>query len=244
MRYAIISDIHSNLESLIAVLGKLSSHHVDSLFCLGDIVGYNANPNECVDIVRKEGIRCVLGNHDACACGLEEPDTFSAAARESVLWTREQLTESNRDLLRTLPREIAENNFLMFHGSIHDIHRYIITLHDAEKNIRMMSGLSSQPRIGFFGHTHAPVAFSYSLGKISLEQGEDLSLADAKTYLVNPGSVGQPRDRNPRAGFIVYDTEEKRVVFYRVEYDVKTCQEKVRAAGLPAMLADRLEKGW
>ena len=243
MRYAIISDIHSNLEALEAVLAKISGFNVDEILCLGDIVGYNANPNECIDIVRRSGIRCIMGNHDSRASGLEEPDNFTPLAKESVLWTRERLTEENKIFLRGLPRGLMIDDFFLFHGSINDTDRYIIDETDTQTNFDLLSKHQGEPMIGFYGHTHVRVAFSLQRGRIFMEPDEELKVSPYKRYLINPGSVGQPRDSDPRASFLIYDRFNEKVDFYRVDYDIATVQKKIIEAGLPVELADRLSIG-
>lgn len=243
MRYAIISDIHSNIEALEAVLAKISGLRVDEVICLGDIVGYNANPNECIEIVRKIGMRCIMGNHDSRASGLEEPDNFNPLAKEAVYWTREHLTEENKVFLKNLPREITIEGLIAFHGSIHDTDRYIIDERDALENFQMLENLPDDVKLGFYGHTHVKVAFSLQRGRISMEPDEDIKVSPWKRYLINPGSVGQPRDRDPGASFLVYDRFNEKVTFYRADYDIATCQEKIIKAGLPVELATRLSMG-
>lgn len=243
MRTAVISDIHANLEALETVLGRVAELNVDELVCLGDIVGYNANPNECLDIIRREKILCVTGNHDVAACGLEEPDGFNPLARAAIFWTREHLTEENRQFLLRLPREKRVRDLFLFHGSIHDTNRYILFHNDAVDNFRLLAGLAGEVRLGFFGHTHVSLAFSEQQGDVSRERSPELSLSSENRYLINPGSVGQPRDGDPRAAFLVYDSSERRIVFHRVEYDIRKCRDKIIRAGLPPRLAERLEWG-
>lgn len=243
MRYAIISDIHSNLEALEAVLAEISALMVDEILCLGDIVGYNANPNECIDIVRRAGIRCIMGNHDSRASGLEEPDNFTPLAREAVLWTRDRLTEGNKRFLRELPRELTVEGFFLFHGSIHDTDRYIIDERDAMDNFEMLGSIPGEPKTAFFGHTHVRVAVCLQRGKVFLEPDEELRLSAWKSYLINPGSVGQPRDREPSSSFLIYNTMDEKVTFHRVDYDIAATQDKIIEAGLPVELAQRLAIG-
>jgi predicted phosphodiesterase len=243
MRIAIIADIHANLEALQAVLERIHALNVDEIVCLGDIVGYNANPNECVDILRNEKILSVLGNHDACASGLEEPFRFNVLARSAVFWTREHLTEENRSFLRELPREKRVHDCFLFHGSIHDTNRYILFLDDVEENFQSLAGLPGALKLGFFGHTHVGTAFIDHQGIISSDHSSELQLSSGKRYLINPGSVGQPRDGDPRASFLVYDRDDRIVLFFRVEYDVKACQDRIIRAGLPQLHAWRLEQG-
>jgi predicted phosphodiesterase len=243
MRYAVISDIHSNLEALRAVLDGIASLKVDTTLCLGDIVGYNANPNECIEIVRSEGIRCILGNHDSRAAGLEEPDDFNPLAARAVLWTRGQLTDENREWLRSLPRDLQVDDIAIFHGSIHDTDRYILYKSDVVDNFRYLQELSGSPRIGFFGHTHVKISMVLARSMISMEYADVLNIYDDRLYLINPGSVGQPRDGDPRAAFAVHDSIHHTVTFYRVGYDIKACQDKIILAGLPPRLAERLAVG-
>lgn len=244
MRTAVIADIHANLEALTAVLGRIKTLKADETVCLGDMVGYNANPNETLDILRSEKVKCILGNHDTCAAGMEEPDNFNSLARAAVLWTRAQLTEENRRFLVSLPREERIRDFFMFHGSIHDTNRYILYRDDAVDAFRSLAVLPGPLSIGFFGHTHVRTVLIDRQGILSTSLShEDLELFSDKRYLINPGSVGQPRDGDPWAAFLVYDDQDHRVTFHRVEYDIRLCQEKIIRAGLPPQLAERLERG-
>ena len=167
MRYAIISDIHSNLEAFRTVLTQISDLKADMTLCLGDIVGYNANPNECIEIMRSEGITGILGNHDARVAGLETMTNLNPFARRAIAWTTEQLTETNRDFLKHLPRELGIEHFFICHGSIHDTNRYILTRRDLIDNFRALEKLPDTPHIGFFGHTHMKAAFSHARGIFS-----------------------------------------------------------------------------
>lgn len=244
MRIAVLSDIHANLEALLAVLERTRALKAEAIVCLGDIVGYNANPNECIDILRAERAACVLGNHDTRATGLEGPERFNPLARAAVLWTREQLTSESRQFLAGLPREERVRDFFLFHGFIHDTDRYLFSRDDAVENFRLLAGLSGGPQIGFFGHTHLVAALSEQRGIVSASlDREELDLVDDRRYLINPGSVGQPRDGDPRASFLLYDDEQRRVTFLRTAYDIGKCRDKIISAGLPPQLADRLEWG-
>jgi predicted phosphodiesterase len=243
MRTAVIADIHANLEALQAVLGRIAELAVDEIVCLGDIVGYNANPNECVAIIRSEKIVSVLGNHDASASKGEEPNRFNTHARSAIFWTREHLTEENRLFLLNLPREKRAHDFILMHGSIHDTNRYLLSRQDAVDNFHALEGLPGDVKLGFFGHTHIGTAFIDHQGSISSDLSSELSLSSGKRYLINPGSVGQPRDGDPRASFLVYDGDDRTVWFFRVTYDIKTSQDRIVRAGLPPQLAWRLELG-
>ncbi len=243
MRIAVIADIHANHEALRVVLHRIAELGIDETVCLGDIVGYNASPNECVELIRNENIASVLGNHDACASGLEEPEHFNPLAREALFWTREHLSGENRQFLRGLPREQKVHDVTLFHGSIHDTNRYLLSQKDAVYNFDLLHEQAGVPTIGFFGHTHLRAAWSERQGILSNERSPDLTVAPEKRYLVNPGSVGQPRDGDPRASFLVYDQEDRKAKYFSVAYDISACQNRIVKAGLPPQFAERLAWG-
>ena len=240
MRIAVLADIHSNLEALEAVLERISGLHATGIVCLGDIVGYNANPNECIDLIKSSNITCVAGNHDVVACEREPPARFNQLARIAIEWTREQLTDVNRQFLMKLPRQQQVHDLMTFHGYIHDTDRYLFDANDARNNFQLLKGLAGDPWLGFFGHTHVRTVFSDENGATEAGPALEVSLSPANRYLINPGSVGQPRDLAPRASFLIYDADGSRITFHRVEYDIQTCQEKILRAGLPPRLAERL----
>ena len=243
MRCAVISDIHANLEALRAVLARIIELGADRIVCLGDVVGYNADPNECIDLMRSKGTACVMGNHDAAACGIEEPDVFNTNAQQAVYWTREHLTGENRSYLRALPRAKQINDLFLCHGTVNDTNHYLLYDSDAQENFTLMEELLGRPRLCFFGHTHIKTAYSAAGPVLERELADEMRLSGNKRYLVNPGSVGQPRDGDPQAAFLIYDAREQTVVFHRVEYDIAACQDKIIRAGLPARLAERLSQG-
>ncbi|GMR04818.1 MAG: metallophosphoesterase family protein [Thermodesulfobacteriota bacterium] len=244
MRYAIISDIHSNLEALTAFFEEAKRLQVDKTICLGDIVGYNANPNECVDIIREKNIKCIMGNHDLRAAGLDEPYDFNLLAAESIEWTKEVLTEENKKFLEKLPRKIRVNNrFLAVHGWINDTDRYVFGAGDAKKNFQLLEGVKNI-NLCFFGHTHVPITYLEMDGSVKLNLDTTVKIDKGVNYLINPGGLGQPRDKDPRGSFLVYDTDAQEVNFYRVEYDVQVTTVKIIEAGLSPRLAERLKLGW
>jgi predicted phosphodiesterase len=243
MRYAVLSDIHGNLEALRAVLEAVAALGADRLLCCGDIVGYNADPKACVAIVRAEGIESVLGNHDAAACGLTRPDRFTARARRAALWTLDRLDDEERGYLRSLPPERGLGGIFLCHGSVHDTDRYVLTFGDAKDAFRDLAAIPGSPALCFFGHTHVPMAFRMARGKVAVERRERFPIESRSRYLVNPGSVGQPRDGDPRASFLIYDDEERTATVHRVAYDIAACRDKIIRAGLPPELAERLELG-
>jgi predicted phosphodiesterase len=245
VRYAIISDIHANLEALEAVLEEIERAGADRILSLGDAVGYNPNPNECISILKERGIPSLMGNHDAVAAGLEEPDDFNPVARRAVLWTRAALEEPNKEYLREQPesRMLVEGVGLV-HGSL--IHRdhYLLSRQDIERNLVRMQASDPPIRLLFFGHTHCQVGFALSGAEWVIARQRVLRLEGDGYYLVNPGSVGQPRDQDPRAAFVIYDTDARHVEFFRTAYDIQTCRRKILSAGLPRELAERLSQGW
>lgn len=243
MRYAVISDIHSNLEALEAFLKMAESLSVDKTVCLGDIVGYNANPNECVELVRERKFLCLMGNHDSRVAGLEEATDFNFQAARAVSWTRAEITPENVEFLKALPRTLAVNKkFLAVHGWLNDTDRYIFGSKDALSNFNLME--ETKTSLCFFGHTHVPIAYVKNGGVETLRAEQTLTLEKGKSYLVNPGSIGQPRDRDPRASYLVYDDKKSQITFFKTDYDITATAGKIIEAGLPERLAERLKLGW
>jgi predicted phosphodiesterase len=244
MRYAVISDIHSNLEALEVVLEETDRLGVERIVSLGDLVGYNANPNECVRLLLDRGIPTLMGNHDAAACGEAYPEEFNPVARTAILWTRQVLRNEHREALRELPEQRSLNDEVrLVHGSLLHRDHYLVTYDGIMENIRRMQATGPGIRVLFFGHTHVQGAFAYERDRLTAVSSASFSIRDDSLYLINPGSVGQPRDRDPRCAFLVYDEEAKTVEFLRLPYDLHTCREKIFSAGLPGALADRLQVG-
>lgn len=245
MRYAIISDIHSNIEALTAFFKAAEKLKVDKTVCLGDMVGYNPNPNECVDLVRENEVACVMGNHDSRASGVEEPTDFNPQAALAIYWTRNALTDENKEFLKNLPRKLmVDDRFLAVHGWVNDTDRYVFSAGDAAKNFELVRKEKPRVNICFFGHTHVAITYLEAGGSVALNADSRLSIDPGVDYLINPGGLGQPRDRDPRAPFAIYDTEKREVTFHRVEYDFKATAQKILDAGLPQRLAERLKLGW
>ncbi|MFQ5329103.1 MAG: metallophosphoesterase family protein [Thermodesulfobacteriota bacterium] len=244
MQIAVISDIHSNLEALTAVLDRIDSFGVDTILCLGDIVGYNADPDRCVEIVREREIQCVLGNHDSWVCGLEGLDNINYPVRRTILWSREQLSPKNLDFLKRLPRKLSMDiGALAIHGWVNNTDRYIITTGDALINSELLAQEPHSPRLCFFGHTHKPIAYSTTESAVLVHRDELLILKEGRRHIINPGSVGQPRDFDNRGAFLIYDSEAGALRFHRVEYNIDATCRKIIAAGLPATFAERLKTG-
>jgi len=240
VKYALISDVHANLEALEAVLARIEQIEVDETICLGDVVGYNASPNECVDRIRGLDIPSLCGNHDAVACGIEEPWGFNPIALSAALWTRETLTQDNLDWLKELPDNLEYQHFLAAHGSPTDRDCYLFSWEDVLPHVPYIS--EREHSLCFFGHTHSPGIFSAD-GMYTVDEESRFALGDDKTFFINPGSVGQPRDGDPRAAFGLYDSEKKEYELVRVEYPVQAAADRILDAGLPHFLAERLFLG-
>ena len=246
MRYLILSDIHSNDEALAAVLARVRRKKYDRVVVLGDFVGYGANPNQVIDRVRKLKRRKVLirGNHDRVVCNFRSGELFNPIALAAARWTAQRLTANNRRFLEALAKGPAsvDGVFLVCHGSPRDEDAYIFSDSDAVVNFREYDAL-----VCFFGHSHIPSIFTLEPHGIRVEVvvGERVrvKLQRDRRYLINPGSIGQPRDRNPAAGYAIYDSTRRIVHFDRVPYDVAKAREKILRAGLPATLGDRLLVG-
>jgi predicted phosphodiesterase len=253
MRYAIVSDIHANLEALTAVLEKIDSDQaVDQIICSGDLVGYYANPNECLRLIRERGIQCVAGNHDTVAAGRKEPLKFGASGRYAILWTRPRLTADNLRFLQSLPLMMTiDEKILVVHGSLHpqpNEDDYLNTPEQIRECFAAWPQVAPQIRLCFFGHTHRGLAYESSGAEIRKHKTQTLKLQDA-TYLVNPGSVGQPRDRDPRAAFAVFDDQTQTLEFHRVKFDREACYRKAEVAGLILRetylsRAENVVRGW
>ncbi|MBI3945098.1 MAG: metallophosphoesterase family protein [Armatimonadetes bacterium] len=244
MRYGIVSDIHGNLQALEAVAERLSADRVDAYLCLGDVVGYGADPNACCERVRSlPGLR-VVGNHDRAAIGAFDLQWFNDHARAALEWTARVLTPENREFLAALPETASGSAFLLAHGSpANPVAGYIMDAFGATAGL----DVRREP-LCFVGHTHVPGAFARPRGRrlcarLDFRPGQPLALAPDCECLVNCGAVGQSRDGNPDAACGVYDTESGTVACLRVPYDVGAAQARIHAAGLPAWLADRLAPG-
>ncbi len=232
MRIAIISDIHGNLEGLQSALAIIAKRNVDTIVCLGDIVGYGANPNECVDLVRAATPHILLGNHDEASVYAEKSEYFNPYARIAVEWTYDELTEANREFLRGRPYSLILDNLLFVHSSPFEPPEwhYVITTADALDNFSHFT-----QEICFVGHSHVPNVFC--------TDGRTESVTRGKKFIINVGSVGQPRDGDWRLSFGLFDTEAWSYENVRAEYDVDLASTKIKKAGLPKALSDRLRLG-
>ncbi len=239
MRYGIISDIHGNLEALETMLKVLKKEKVDKYLVAGDIVGYGADPDECVEIVSNLPGVSVCGNHDWGVLGLTSLEYFNVYARKAIEWTREKLKENHLKYLESLPLIIEEEDFTLVHSTLESPEEwnYIYSTYDAHKNMELQ-----KTNICFYGHSHVPIYFLEN-EHIMYRREEFFHLKENYKYLVNVGSVGQPRDNDPRACAVIYDTDEKVVKYIRKEYNIQEAQRKIWEAGLPQILGERLQYG-
>ena len=242
MRYAVICDVHSNLEALQTVLKEIKRQKVDQVVHVGDIVGYNANPNECVELFIKEGIASIMGNHDAATCGLAEIEWFNTSAREAILWTRKALKPKNMEYLKGLPETlILDDTILISHGSPGNRDNYLLDWTDAMKQFGFMEKMSVS--VCFFGHSHLPSLFACRGAEHDIQNFNNHTLDRNNLYLVNFGALGQPRDGDPRTCFGIFDSDKMTVEFFRLKYDVFKAAEKVEKAKLNGYLVERLVAG-
>jgi predicted phosphodiesterase len=237
MKFAVISDIHANVPALAAVLDTIAAEKVDRIVCLGDVAGYHTEPTACVRLLQEAGALCVAGNHDRAVIGAVETEGFSPIAQRAVAWTRERLEDTTRDFLAALPpKRVIDGVLVAVHGALHpEIGCEWLRLDDDGKRALSLDALAVHPsgaRVCAFGHTHRPGVWERRAGEIHRLEGESLALRADAWYLVNPGSVGEPRDDDPRASFLVFDSVVRSVRFHRVTYDRPSVLAKSRAAGL------------
>jgi diadenosine tetraphosphatase ApaH/serine/threonine PP2A family protein phosphatase len=243
---AVITDIHSNLPALEAVLADIDAREVDEIWCLGDVVGYGAEPDGCADLVRERCELCLVGNHDLAVLGALDIDGFSEAAAEAVKWTRDNVAESTLGFLRELEPMGLREGIALFHASPRDpVWEYVLSLEQAHACMEV------QPeRVALIGHSHVSLFFSGSNGGALADtlggqagDGSRLELGDGGRWLINPGSAGQPRDGDPRAAWLELDLAAEAAVFHRLPYDIDRAAAAIVEAGLPKRLGDRLYVG-
>lgn len=240
MRYAILSDIHSNLDALRAVLVDAASR-VDALICLGDVVGYGPEPEPCLELMAERAVALVAGNHEHGVAGLLDLDWFNPYARAAVAWTQERLDDAHRRYLSGLPLTAGLEGATLVHASPREPEEweYLVS---AEDGFDAFGGFTT--RLCFVGHSHRPAVWSLgSGGPDFLPGGFDVEIDAGRRYIVNVGSVGQPRDRDSRAAYAIWDVAARRITGRRIAYDVAAARRKIVRAGLPAFLADRLAVG-
>lgn len=245
MRYLILSDLHANWEALEAVVRHAEGRY-DRILCCGDLVGYGADPNAVVDWVRANCSVVIRGNHDRACSGQEDLEWFNPVARAAALWTLQNLSPENTGYVRELSKgPVFENGFELVHGAPYDEDDYVVA---PEEALEAFAYLES--RVAFFGHTHLQGGFIWNHSRIetipsipSRTERHRLEIDAGCGYLINPGSVGQPRDGDARAAYALFDSEKRVLTFFRVPYDIAAAQRKIHQAGLPPFLADRLSAG-
>jgi diadenosine tetraphosphatase ApaH/serine/threonine PP2A family protein phosphatase len=243
MRTLIISDVHANLTALEAVLSDAAPF--DRVWCLGDVVGYGPDPNACIEVLQNlPGLQCVKGNHDAAVSGDIRLDAFNYEARKALDWMVSQVTTDHLKWLSSLEEKIDFDEITLVHGSPRwPIWEYVMDLRIARQNMNQF-----ETPICLVGHTHIPCVFQMESSDVGstrmILMATDMPFSLNHKSIVNPGSVGQPRDHNPKASYMVYDDEQNLWVHRRVDYDIHEVQKRIRAAGLPLRHADRLSEGW
>jgi predicted phosphodiesterase len=245
VRALVVSDLHANLEALRTVMARVRRKKYEVVFCLGDFVGYGAQPNHVLDTMRTLRGRKVYirGNHDRVAAGLDDAEGFNNAAKTAALWTRDRLSAPNRRFLRDLTvGPVVHQGVMLCHGSPYDEDEYVFNVHHAAQILSLFDA----PFI-LFGHTHLPAVFSIdphmNVRGFAVRDEATVKLEPGLRFLINPGSVGQPRDRNPAASCIILDTDKRTAQFFRVAYDIAKTQSTILKAGLPQILASRLQFG-
>src|SRR5277367_911232 len=240
MKFAIIADIHANLEAFQVVLADIKEQKCTHYACVGDVVGYGASPRECLKIVRDKGMPCVKGNHDEY-CSMDEAlEGFNPHAAEAVNWTRQQLNPEERQWLRELKYFRIVTSFSMVHATLDGPQRWGYVF---DKLAAAASFTYQNTGVCFFGHTHVPVAFIRDTKDVRGGTYSKFKVDPSKKYFVNVGSVGQPRDNNPKAAYVVYDVNEGTIELRRLDYDIAAVQKKILDVGLPPRLAERLAYG-
>lgn len=240
MRYGVFGDIHGNREAFEAVLEAYRKEDVDKYICVGDIVGYGADPHWCIEEIKRLGAETVCGNHDWASAGVFSPEYFNYAAREAVEWTQERLNAGEKEFLKNLGLVIDEGNFSVVHGSLErpDFFYYILDQGSAYRCFQRM-----ERDLCFVGHSHIPVVFFMEDNDIRHAFEDLVDLKEGEKYIINVGSVGQPRDGNPLAAFSIFDSDKMTVEIKRVDYDIEGAKNKILRAGLPEMLGYRLAEG-
>jgi len=246
---AVISDIHANKEALDAVLAQIDGLGIEAVYCLGDIVGYNADPDACVETVMSRATEVIRGNHDKAVAGFLNLDWFNSAARAAAQWTRAKVRPETLEAIRRLregPQAAGEGDVLLCHGTPYDEDAYLMDAHSVDESYRTLDSQYPRARFCFLGHTHIPTLVARKKGAARpqvMEWRETVELDAAGVYLINPGSVGQPRDGIPLASFGILDSGRMVYRNIRVRYAVQETQRKILAAGLPSSLARRLGEG-
>ena len=237
---AVLGDIHANLDALETVLADCREQGVTDYLCTGDVVGYNARPHECLEIVRSLGCPIVMGNHDHYVSSLQNLDDFNPHAAAVIEWTREQISQEEMTCLSERPFVSTRMGITLVHATMDDPESFGYVFDHLQAEAHFTHQVTP---LCFHGHTHCPMIYEKQIGAVYRIDAQDFRLPVGRKYFVNVGSVGQPRDGDPRAAYVLYDPMARTIRFRRVEYDVAAAQAKVREAGLPERLAERLAVG-
>ncbi|MBI3270254.1 MAG: metallophosphoesterase family protein [Planctomycetes bacterium] len=245
MRYGLIADIHSNSEALTVALDTLKKEGAQEVLCLGDVIGYNATPREVITLLSENKVQCINGNHDRFLAGSTPIDPSVRKETSHVIeWTRGVLGPEHSQFIGSLPRQrIVDDSILMVHGSPRHEDEYILTLQGIRENIIFIENNYVGVQVCLFGHTHTPLCVARGLLLSEFPATREVPLEANKVHLINPGSVGQPRDGCNKSSFALLDTEAHKVTYFREEYDFKLTQKHIREAGIDERMAKRLEAG-
>ena len=242
MRILVIADIHANLTALEAVLADARRRgKVDEIWCLGDVVGYGPDPSDCVRLIRETCSICIAGNHDLASIGKVSTADFNAAAAEAIVWTRQQLSQRDIDYLGELPLMAERLQFTLVHGSpANPVWEYVISTETASRNLSAFN-----TDFCLVGHTHVPMMFAFKGERADVEDLDNGTRIPLKKdrLILNPGAVGQPRDHDPRASYAIIDSDSNELSLWRVPYNIESVQKRMKVAGLPGRLIDRLTAG-
>lgn len=238
MLYGLFGDVHSNFEALFAVLKQMKKEGVKKYFCVGDIAGYASEPGRCIEIISNLDCQICAGNHDYGVVDKIPIDDFNQDARDAIVWQKKILNTNEKQFLNDLPLVVKNNLLTLVHGTLHnpEMFNYMIYFDEVEHTFNILE----DNKICFIGHTHIPVAFFYKNGDISYSSDDTIHLSNWDKVIVNTGSIGQPRDRDPRASYVLFDTVKNKIFFKRVNYDVEKAVKKIYKAGLPRRNGDRL----
>ena len=240
MRYAIFSDIHGNLQAMDAVLDAVKQEKADRCFFVVDVVGYGANPHECIDMLRGLDAVSIAGNHDWAVAGKVDLAYFNDLARDAIIWTQKYALREDMEFLNRLKLLYKNEDMILAHGTLHEpeAFHYLMNRFQAAESFRVMDRT-----VCFVGHSHTPGVFIQKEEKIQYFSHIDFHMEEKGKYLVNVGSVGQPRDHDPRAAYCIFDADTKKIILKRVPYDIAQAQKRILQAGLPPFLAGRLAAG-
>lgn len=240
MRWGIICDIHGNLEALQAVLSSLTKEDINSYLCLGDIVGYGADPQGCISEIKRLNPQTIAGNHDWASAGIFDVTYFNPTAQKAIVWTAQNITDEDKQFLKNLPLVHQQAEMTLVHGSLSSPEQfeYILDLSSAQKTFQLLP-----TQFCFIGHSHTPGTFIKDDHGCTFTFQTKIKIKKAQKCIVNAGSVGQPRDGNPQGSYVVFDSDSKELAIKRVTYDIQRAQNKIIKAGLPRTLAERLAIG-